>query len=69
MGKKLWILNPFEDGKEALDIKKMIEYNLKDFNNQQINELATGLLRELSDGDLKTAEDMVRNFYEELYDH
>ncbi|KAF5052104.1 Calcineurin-like phosphoesterase superfamily domain protein [anaerobic digester metagenome] len=61
--------NPFEDGKEALDIKKMIEYNLKDFNNQQINELATGLLRELSDGDLKTAEDMVRNFYEELYDH
>ncbi|AUB58128.1 hypothetical protein BK008_07255 [Methanobacterium sp. MZ-A1] len=61
--------NPFEDGKEALDIKKMIEHNLKDFNNQQVNELATGLLRELSDGDLKTAEDMVRNFYEELYDH
>ncbi|MDO5835909.1 MAG: exonuclease SbcCD subunit D [Methanobacterium sp.] len=61
--------NPFEDGNEALDIKKMIEQKLKDFNNQQVNELATGLLRELSDGDLKTAEDMVRNFYEELYDH
>ena len=61
--------NPFEDGNEALDIKKMIEQKLKDFNNQQVNELATGLLRELSDGDLKTAEDMIQNFYGELYDH
>lgn len=61
--------NPFEDGNEALDIKKMIEQKLKNFNNQQVNELATGLLRELSDGDLKTAEDMIQNFYGELYDH
>ncbi len=61
--------NPFENGKEALDIKKMIEHNLSDFNSEKVNELATGLLKELSDGDFKTAETMVRNFYEDLYDH
>lgn len=47
----------------------MIEYNLKDFDNTKINELAIGLLKELSDGDLKTAENRAQNFYEELYDH
>ena len=61
--------NPFENGKEALDIKKMIEHNLKDFNSARVNELATGLLNELSDGDFKTAKTMVQNFYEDLYDH
>jgi exonuclease SbcD len=59
----------FKDLGAALDIKKMIEHNLKDFNNEKINALATGLLKELSDGDFKMAEIMVQNFYEELYDH
>jgi DNA repair protein SbcD/Mre11 len=61
--------NLFKDGESALDIKKMIEHSLKDFNNEKINELATGLLKELSDGDFKMAETMVQNFYEDLYDH
>ena len=59
----------FEQGKEALDIKKMIEHSLKDFNNEKVNELATGLLKELSEGDFNMAETMVQNFYEDLYDH
>jgi len=61
--------NLFKNGKEALDIKKMIEHSLKDFNNEKVNRLATGLLKELSDGDFKMAETMVQDFYEELYDH
>ncbi len=61
--------NIFENGKEALDIKKMIEHCLEDFNSEKVNELATGLLKELSDGDLNTAESRVQNFYEDLYDH
>ncbi|HHT19319.1 MAG: DNA repair exonuclease [Euryarchaeota archaeon] len=59
----------FEKSNEVLDIKRVIEYNLKDFDNTKINELAIGLLKELSDGDLKTAENRAQNFYEELYDH
>jgi exonuclease SbcD len=61
--------NPFEKGKEALDIKKMIEHNLKDFNSEKVTELGTGLLKELSDGDFKAAETIAHNFYEDLYDH
>ena len=61
--------NLFENENEALNIKKMIEDRLKDFNNEKINRLATGLLKELSDGDFKMAETMVQNFYEDLYDH
>ena len=61
--------NLFEKENEVLDIKRVIEYNLKDFNNEKVNELATGLLKELSDGDFKTAETRVHNFYEDLYDH
>lgn len=61
--------NLFENGKEALDIKKMIEHHLKDFNNEKVNQLATDLLKELSDGDFKLAETLVQNFYEDLYDH
>jgi len=56
-------------GKEALDIKKMIKDRLKDFNNEEISELAMGLLKEMSEGDYTRAEDMVNNFYEELYDN
>lgn len=61
--------NIFEKGKEVLDIKRMIEHSLNDFNSAKVNELATGLLKELSDGDLSTAESRVQNFYEDLYDH
>ncbi len=61
--------NPFEKGKEALDIKKMIENKLKDFNSEKVTELGTGLLKELSDGDFKAAETIAHNFYEDLYDH
>jgi DNA repair protein SbcD/Mre11 len=56
-------------GKEALDIKKMIKERLKDFKNEDVSELATGLLKEMSEGDYKRAEDMARNFYEGLYDN
>jgi DNA repair protein SbcD/Mre11 len=59
----------FEKGKEVLDIKRMIEHILNDFKSEKVNELATGLLKELSDGDLSTAESRVQNFYEDLYDH
>ena len=43
--------NLFDKEKEVLDIKKMIERSLKEFDNEKVNELATGLLKELSDGD------------------
>jgi exonuclease SbcD len=56
-------------GKEALDVKKMIEERLKEFNNEKVTELATGLLKEMSEGNFKMAEDIVKNFYEDLYDH
>jgi len=56
-------------GREALDIKRMIKDRLKDFNNEEVSELATRLLKEMSEGDYKQAEDMVNNFYEELYDN
>lgn len=61
--------NLFDKEKEVLDIKRMIERSLKEFNNEKVNELATGLLKELSDGDFGTAESRVQNFYEDLYDH
>jgi DNA repair exonuclease SbcCD nuclease subunit len=56
-------------GRDALDIKKMIRERLKDFENEEVSELATGLLKEMSEGDYKRAEDMARNFYEGLYDN
>jgi len=56
-------------GRDALDIKKMIKDRLKDFKNEEVSELATGLLKEMSEGDYKRAEDMARNFYEGLYDN
>ncbi len=58
-----------EMGKGALDIKRMIKDRLKDFNNEEVSELATGLLKEMSEGDFKRAENMVKNFYEGLYDN
>lgn len=59
----------FEKSNEVLDITRVIEHSLKDFNNEKVNELATSLLKELSDGDYKTAENRVQDFYEDLYDH
>jgi exonuclease SbcD len=56
-------------GHEALDIKRMIKERLKDFNNEEVSELATGLLKEMSEGDFKRAEDLAKNFYEGLYDN
>ncbi len=56
-------------GREALDIKTMIKDRLKDFNNEEVSELATGLLKEMSEGDYKRAEDMAKNFFEGLYDN
>jgi len=58
-----------EMGKGALDIKRMINDRLKDFNSEDVSELATGLLKEMSEGDNKRAEDMIKNFYEGLYDN
>jgi hypothetical protein len=56
-------------GKGALDTKTMIKERLKDFNNEEVSELATGLLKEMSEGDYKRAEEMAKNFYEGLYDN
>ena len=56
-------------GKDALNIKKMLEERLKDFNDEKVSELATGLLKEMAEGDIKRADEMAREFYEELYDN
>ena len=56
-------------GKGALDIKRMIKDSLKDFKSEEVSELATGLLKEMSEGEYKKAEDMAKNFYEGLYDN
>jgi hypothetical protein len=56
-------------GKDALDIKRMIKERLKDFKSEEVSELATGLLKEMSEGDFKRAEDLAKNFYEGLYDN
>jgi len=59
----------FETGKEALNINKILEDLLKDFNNAKVSELGTGLLKKLSEGDFKLAEDLAQNFYEDSYDY
>ena len=56
-------------GKGALNIKRMIKDRLKDFNSEEVSELATGLLKEMSEGDYKRAEQMAKHFYEGLYDN
>ena len=56
-------------GKDALNINKMIKERLKDFNDEKVSELATGLLKEMSEGDFDKAKEMTRNFYEELHDN
>jgi exonuclease SbcD len=55
--------------KDALNINKMIKERLKDFNDEKVSELATGLLKEMSEGDFDKATEMTRNFYEELHDN
>lgn len=55
--------------RDALNIKRMINERLKDFNDEKVSELATGLLKEMSEGDFDKASEMTKNFYEELYDN
>lgn len=55
--------------KDALNINRMINERLKDFNDEKVSELATGLLKEMSEGDMDKASEMTRNFYEELHDN
>ena len=55
--------------KDALNIKRMIKEHLKDFNDEKVSDLATGLLKEMSEGDFDKAEDMTKNFYEGLNDN
>jgi DNA repair exonuclease SbcCD nuclease subunit len=55
--------------KDALNINRMIKERLKDFNDEKVSELATGLLKEMSEGDMDKASEMTRNFYEELHDN
>jgi DNA repair protein SbcD/Mre11 len=55
--------------RDALDIKKMIRGSLKDFNNEEVSELATNLYKEMSEGDYTRATDLAKNFYEGLYDN
>lgn len=60
----------FEDmEKDALNIKKIINERLKEFNNEKVSELATGLLKEMNEGDFDKASEITKNFYEELYDN
>ena len=61
--------NLLEMGKDALDIKNILEMRLKDFNNEKVSELATELLKEMSEGDFKRAEAITKDFYEGLYDN
>lgn len=56
-------------GRDALNIKRMINERLKDFNDEKVSELATELLKEMSEGDFDKASEMTKNFYEELYDN
>ena len=56
-------------GKEALNANRMIKERLKDFNNEDVTELATELLKEMSEGDYKRAEEMAKKFYEGMYDN
>jgi exonuclease SbcD len=55
--------------REALDIKTMIKGRLKDFNNEEVSELATNLYKEMSDGDYTRATELAKDFYEGLYDN
>lgn len=55
--------------KDALNINRMIKERLKDFNDEKVSELVTGLLKEMSEGDMDKASQMTRNFYEELHDN
>jgi DNA repair protein SbcD/Mre11 len=55
--------------RDALNIKKMIKEHLKDFNDEKVSDLATGLLKEMSEGEFDKAEDMTKNFYEGLNDN
>lgn len=63
------ILNMEKYEKDALNINRMVKERLKDFNDDKVSELATGLLKEISEGDLDKASEMTRNFYEELHDN
>jgi DNA repair protein SbcD/Mre11 len=55
--------------KEALNTNRMIKERLKEFNNEDVTELATSLLKEMSEGDYKRAEEMAKKFYEGMYDN
>ena len=55
--------------RDALNIKRMIKEHLKDFNDEKVSDLATGLLKEMSEGEFDKAEDMTKNFYEGLNDN
>jgi DNA repair protein SbcD/Mre11 len=61
--------DPSNMPRDALDIKKMIQGSLKDFNNEEVSELATNLYKEMSEGDYTRATDLAKNFYEGLYDN
>lgn len=58
-----------EMGKDALDIKKMLAERLKDFQDEKISEFAVNLMKEMSEGDMKRAEEITAEFYGELYDN
>ncbi len=55
--------------RDALNIKRMIKEHLKDFNDEKVSDLATGLLKEMSEGEFDKAEDMTKKFYEGLNDN
>lgn len=63
------IMNLEQYEKDALNINRMIKERMKDFNDEKVSELATGLLKEMSEGDMDKASEMTKTFYEELYDN
>ena len=42
---------------------------LKDFQDEKISEFAVNLMKEMSEGDMKRAEEITAEFYGELYDN
>lgn len=56
-------------GEDALDVNRMLEEYLKDFDNEKVSELARGLLKEMAEGNITKASKMAGEFYEVLYDN
>lgn len=55
--------------KEGIDAWKILEEKLEGFNDDRISKLAINLLNDISNNNLKRAEDVAQDFYEATYDN